>query len=101
MRAAKGNPDLYVKAILNQNANLLVPHYLMASWLYYVADRPLISDALFDEICKRLYAEWGTIEHYHKPAVDHEALIAGTGFYLQYPPIIPGAAMALCRMFKR
>lgn len=84
--------DAYVRDIIGSNPNMLIPHYLMACYLYYVMDHPVISDGLFDEICQRLQREWDTITHWHKPYVDREALSAGTGFHLKYPERTIGAA---------
>jgi len=58
--------------------NLLVPWYLIASYAYYVKDNPIISDGLFDKICKDLLQHWDKVEHYHKYLVDKESLDAGT-----------------------
>lgn len=57
---------------------LLVPHYLMASYLYYIAYQSPMTDEAYDYLCKRLYAEWDEVEHQHKHLVEHEALTAGT-----------------------
>lgn len=92
-------PDAYVRGLVAANRNLLVPHYLIHSWLYYEADSPIVSDALFDELCKALDREWDRITHPHRDVIDRSCLNAGTGFYLQYPARVPGAATALQRMF--
>lgn len=79
-------------ALIRANPNLLVPHFLLHSWLYYVADTPAIQDATFDVIVKELGERWEDIEHPHKHLIDPALL--KSGFYLQYPPIVEGAARA-------
>lgn len=91
----KHTPDDYVRGLIGHNANLLVPHYLMACYLYYIEDDPLITDALFDWITKRLMAEWETIEHWHKEYITWDDLVAGTGFALKYPLRVQCAAKRL------
>lgn len=81
-------------AIVIQNPNMLVPWYLVASYSYYIKDDPVISDTLYDEICKKLLDKWDEIEHYHKHLVDRGLLEAGTGFHLSeedYPSRVKGA----------
>lgn len=78
---------------------MLIPHYLMACYAYYVMDSPVVSDKLFDEMTKGLMAQWDTIEHWHKELVTMEDLVAGTGFALQYPTRTVQAAKALKEMF--
>ena len=88
--------DTEVRIIL-ENPNMLVPHYLMHSYLYYEKSVSVISDGLFDEICRRLDREWDQIEHWHKPLVDRDLLSASTGFHLYHklPVRVRRAAVAL------
>ncbi|UGC97044.1 hypothetical protein [Pseudomonas phage BHU-1] len=58
--------------------NLLVSHYLLASYCYYWQDESPMTDAAYDLMCKRLHAAWDQIDHQHKHLVDREALSAGT-----------------------
>jgi hypothetical protein len=99
LRAAK-DPDAYVRSVTEANPNMLVPHYLMACFLYYKEDDPLISDALFDEMSKELQAKWETITHFHKHLISLDDLRAGTGYAIQYPSRVRGAAVALVRRFR-
>ena len=39
--------------IWDQNANMMVPYYLMLSYLYYEKNISLIPDTEFDELCKK------------------------------------------------
>lgn len=71
----------------------------MACYLYYVEDAPVISDALFDEMSKELLAKWGSVEHWHKDLINEDDLRAGTGYAIQYPARVVGAARELARRF--
>lgn len=66
--------------------------YLMASYLYYVENRSILSDTEFDQLCKELLDAWDQIDHRHKHLTTKEDLEAGTGYAIQYPSIVIGAA---------
>jgi hypothetical protein len=70
------------RAGIDDNPNMLVPWYLMASHAYHWLDRMIISDALYDEICQRLDAEWEANTHRHKSYIDRSALACCSGDYL-------------------
>lgn len=84
--------------LVGRNPNLLVPHFLIHSWLYYVADHPIIQDATFDHLVAQLEARWDSIEHPHKALIDRSLL--KSGFYLAYPSIVEHSAAALRRMLN-
>lgn len=92
--------DTYVRGLIEANPNMLVPHYLMASYLYYELDLTVISDELYNEICVRLQTE--KVSHMHSHLVDPEALIAGTAYHLtgNYPEATKGGAHSLYWMFN-
>ena len=71
--------------IWEDNLNMLVPFYLMASYAYYEEDDPIVSDAEYDTICRMLDENWDTVKHSHKWCVNKEDLKAGTGYSLKYP----------------
>lgn len=82
------------------NPNALIPWFLMTSWLYYHRDISIISDTLYDWMCKELLVRWDTLEHRHKHLIDKGMLEAGTGFNLReddYPGITIGAASLRAR----
>jgi len=77
------------------NLNMLVPYYLMASYLYYIEDKSVFADELFDELCSDLLKNWDIVEHRHKYLIKKEYLNQGTGYYLKetdYPFIVQHAA---------
>lgn len=80
---------------LKRSDNMLVPWYLMAAYAYYVLDAPILSDALFDTICRGLDDQWDEIEHMHKSWIDRDDLAAGTRLSTAYPAMAMGAASAL------
>ena len=70
-----------------------VSWYLMASYLYYKKDETVISDELFDQICKKILANWKDIEHPHKKRIKRGDLEAGTGYAIKkYPSIVMSSA---------
>lgn len=98
MKRPKASPDAYTLRLTSKSPNLLIPHFLIHSWLYYVADRPLISDATFDTLVARLEESWDGLEHRHKALIDKGLL--KTGYYLSYPSIVPHAARSLEALFQ-
>lgn len=83
------------------NLNMLVPWYLMASYLYYEEashEYSIMTDAQYDKICAQLLSHWDEITHRHKYLIDKDSLSAGTGFTLNYkkfPKIITTTALML------
>lgn len=81
-----------------ENVNLTVPWYLACSLAYYVHDVSLISDSLFDTLCKMLMLHWHTVEHRHKALIDFELLRAGTGYSISFvnlPLIVQSSTMQM------
>lgn len=77
--------------------NLLVPWYLISSYAYYILDDPVITDDLYDRICKELYdaLDCFEIDHPHMDLCDMEALKAGSCYHLKaddYPPMARSVA---------
>ena len=67
-----------------------IAKYLMCAYAYYVEDKPLITDAEFDELSRYILAYYDEIEHHHKYLVTKGDLEAGT--YLgEYPERVKGA----------
>ena len=76
----------------------LIAFYLMTSYLYYICDKSIMSDADYDTLCKRLHKQWNKVQHPHKRLIDRKALGAGTGYYIrkeEYPLMTCGAATML------
>lgn len=88
--------DDMLDLVLTKSRSMLVPWFLMASYLYYQRDHSLLSDARYDQLCRDLDAEWPA--HRHRYAVDRAGLSAGTAYAMRvedYPPIVVNAACHL------
>ena len=81
--------------IWEKNPNMLIPYYLMFSYLYYEKDINLITDGEFDALCKTLLDKYDGLTHMHKHLVTKTALSAGTGYDIKYTNMIKDSAMKL------
>ena len=86
--------------IWEQNENMLIPYYLMFSYLYYEKNISLIDDAEFDGMCKTLLDKLDTLTHMHKHLVKKESLTAGTGYDIKYTNLIKDSAMKLKEIWR-
>jgi len=86
--------------IWDKNPNMLIPYYLMFSYLYYEKDIVLIDDGEFDQMCKNLYDKYDDLEHMHKNLVSKGDLTAGTGYGIKYTNIIKESAMKLQKAWR-
>ena len=86
--------------IWEQNENMLIPYYLMFSYLYYEKNISLIDDAEFDRMCKTLLDKLDTLSHMHKHLIKKESLTAGTGYDIKYTNLIKDSAMRLRNTWK-
>lgn len=77
---------------IGRSRNMLIPWYLIASYAYYVLDRPVLSDATYDAICVMLDEEWDDLEHMHKWWIDRDDLSAGTRLSTRYPSMAMASA---------
>lgn len=79
---------------------MAIPHYLMACYLYYHLDQPLLSDETFDGCLVRTLDERrGSLSHPHRDLVPWDML--KTGFDIEYPLSVKYAALALSAAFGR
>lgn len=93
--------DAMAHNLIKEWPNLLVPWYLMASWMYYARDLSLVTDGFYDELCKTLDLYWDDVEHAHKHVVDRASVAAGTGYGVttdRCPLTTRAAASALARV---
>jgi len=85
------------------NPNMLIPWYLMSSYMYYEKDDPFLTDGCFDWLCKEPDERWDETDHWHKPLVDRDALKAGTGYQIDWanlPTRIKDAATHLVTKYE-
>ena len=90
--------DKLCLGITSRNPNMLIPWILMASYGYYFLDRPLISDGLYDTLCKEAMLKWDEINHVHKQCFTKDHLIAGSLYTLKerdYPHLVKDATAYL------
>lgn len=92
--------DASCAATIAQHPNTAVSWFLMASYAYYVLDRPLLTDAGFDAVCRSLEQNWSRITHRHQKLVGYDPAKGRltSGFHLrenQYPLIAISAARGL------
>ena len=86
--------------VWEKNPNMLIPYYLMFSYLYYEKDISLIEDTEFDKLCRTLLEKYDSVEHMHKHLVSKESLTAGTGYDIVYTNMIKDSAMKLKESWK-
>ena len=80
---------------------MLIPYYLMFSYLYYVKHISLIEDTEFDQMCKTLLEKLDGLTHMHKHLVKKENLTAGTGYDIVYTNLIKDSAMSLSEKWNK
>ena len=51
---------------IQDSPNTSIPWFLMASYAYYIEDRPILSDGLYDQMATIMLANWDSLEHHHK-----------------------------------
>ncbi len=79
---------------------MLIPYYLMFSYLYYEKNISLIEDGEFDDMCKTLLEKLDSLTHMHKHLVKKESLTAGTGYDIKYTNLIKDSALKLKEIWK-
>ena len=72
-----------IKKVWDKNPNMLVPYYLMFSYLYYKQNISLIDDAEYDTLCKTLLDKFDDIKHFHKHLINKDALTP-PGYDIKY-----------------
>lgn len=86
--------DNYAAKLFAENINLTIPWYLMASYAYYVQDKPILTDGFFDDLAKTLLAVWDDVDHQHKHLITKDMLTAGS-YIGKYPGIVEGSIKSL------
>lgn len=79
---------------VDDNLNMAVPWYLMASYAYYEEDKPILSDSVFDRLARKILEFWDVIDHMHKECLNKDMLEAGT-FLGEYPSRVKYAVQSL------
>ncbi len=80
-----------------ESANQSFSWWLVHCFLYYRYNNPIISDSDFDKLTSWVKMSWDVITHQHKHLVTIEDLNAGSGYAIDYPLRVQGAAMHVLR----
>lgn len=86
------------RAIEKSGPNMMIPWFLMASYLYYKHHKSLLSDQFYDGLAKSMLDQWPILKHQHKALIKEPDLVCGSMFHLtdrEYPNLVKGAAKAL------
>lgn len=92
------NLDAKGRELTGLSPDMIVPWFLMASYLYYHTNQSLLSDGYYDELSKELLSRWDQVEHRHKYLITKDDLIAGSLYRLkeeEYPMLVKAAALFL------
>ena len=81
----------------NMSSNQLLSWFLISSYCYYRLADPIMTDADFDHLTRRLQEEYDNVDHPHKYLVTEDNLKAGTGFDIKYPSIVKGTSMQILK----
>lgn len=99
-----GEMTIRIEELLQGSINRCVSWYLMASYMYYVCDQNIMPDGDYDELGKRIIAEWDNITHRHKKFLTLEVDESNngqrnlSGFNIEeYPLIVQSAAHQVYR----
>lgn len=83
---------------------ILTDLYIIASFLYYRLDEPIMSDSRYDALCSYLYEHFDKAkrEAYHPQCLDEDALEVGTGYHVKTPPTLQFVAQeALVLLYRQ
>lgn len=90
--------EAYIQELARvKGTSILIPWFLLLSYCYYERDLSLVTDSFFDEMCRRMLAEWPTLRHPDKHRISEEDLSAGTGYAVKVPERAKGAAEEFLR----
>lgn len=92
--------DSLARECFKGNKNTIISWLLMAFYAYYVLDNPILSDGVYDGMCKWLLENYDVIEHHHKYLISKEDLQNGSLFsigMIDYPIIVRNATEQLLK----
>lgn len=59
---------------IDSSINSCVPWFICSTWAILVDEDPIVTDSVYDNICKKLQNNWDEIEHPHKEYIDVDKL---------------------------
>lgn len=74
-------------------ADYLARKVIIHSYLYYVLDRPIISDAEYDRLCAIVAKRWSELHPDRQWALGSPELIRSTGHHVKFSSAAVGAAL--------
>lgn len=83
------------------NKSSCIAWYLISSYGYYKLDESLLSDDVFDNICKYMEANWDNLTHRLKKYVDRESLSAGTGYNIEFNMLPEGFLRVIMNLVNK
>ena len=83
--------------IENWHPNKMLSWFLMTSYINYVLGDRVMSDQEFDRMVEILKERYDEVDHIHKHLVTMDHLEAATGFDIEYPNMVIGAANSYLR----
>jgi hypothetical protein len=72
------NYDSMCREVIQKHQNAIISWWLMASYAYYIHDRPLLSDGMYDDMAKQMLPKWDLYQHPHKHHITVDDLKAGS-----------------------
>lgn len=77
------NLDDMARQSFKSSPNTVISWYLIASYCYYCRYESILSDEVYDKMCKYMLDNFDKLEHVNKNLVDKAALLAGTAYQLK------------------
>jgi hypothetical protein len=97
------NLDKKAQEFIAVKPNLMIPWFLMASYLYYHENESMFSDEYYDALSKELLLKWDQVEHIHKYLIEVDDLMAGSMYRLKkldYPSMCRAGGLFLIKGLK-
>lgn len=83
--------DSVARKTFKKNRSSCISWILASSYCYYVRYTSILSDTVYDKMCKFVLDNYGSLEHPHKHLLTKDMLRAGTAHNLRlddYPMIV-------------
>jgi hypothetical protein len=97
------NLDEKAQGLIAEKPSLMIPWFLMSSYLYYHKNESMFSDEYYDALAKELLLKWDEVEHPHKHLIEVDDLMAGSMYKLKeldYPSMCRAGTIFLLGELK-
>jgi hypothetical protein len=88
----------FAKEIIENNPNMSIPWWLMASYAYYGLYKAIITDGYYDKLSKFIADNYDTLQHWHKELINKDT-ISTTGFDVIVPERTKYATYTIIKKF--